>query len=204
MSARVDKIFYKVQRRIQSSGGKAPHPDYLLEMINDVHRSLITEHFILKQMDTLTTEAGTARYDLTGTVHKLIRLDAPSSWMFKVESANSPDEWEDIKRRVIAVSQPMYARVFDNVLEFYPSPTVTGDEVGIEYFRAPGKPLVLGGDPETPPEWDKAIEYGVMADITPAEWVTIFEMEVLKRKPNLLNDSAMPMVRDHWSKSLGF
>ena len=202
---RVDTIFARVQRNVKSAGAgpegvQSLDADTILDAMSETHEEIARDGYAIRDMTDLTTEAGTARYDILG-LYKIAGLRMPADWKEPITIEENLESWLEYIANPLTYTQPVKALSWGNYLEFFPSPAVSGLKVGVYFYRIPTALLVLGADPESPREWDYVITEGATAKLLGGgDYAAMYRAAFDDAKQKGLKETAGGLITvQHWS-----
>lgn len=203
--ARVDVIVQKVLIALKQEAEREITRDLILSYLNDVHEEICRDHLALKTTDTIELVAGTDLYVLESTIHKIRTIVEPDAWTERLTITQDPETWAQITRDVESGSQPLFAFCWKRNFSLHPAPSGTDEELTIYAYGLPAADLDFGADPETPREWDKCIEAGILASILGGKHEVKYRALCAEQKQYALKDILTgPVCRRHSSDELGF
>ena len=89
----------------------------------------------------------------------------PTSWRYRIEYINSVD-WEKEKRKIRHAPQPVIATMFNDTLMLYPPPVDAQTLDLLVILKSPATSIDKDTDPELGSEWDEALKYLTLFDLT--------------------------------------
>ena len=102
----------------------------------------------------------------------------PSSWRYRIDYINSVD-WERKKKEIRHAPQPIIATMFNHALMLYPAPTAVETLDLLVILKAPATSIDVNTDPELGSEWDEALKYFALFDLTgDADYYKLFEEQI--------------------------
>lgn len=168
---RVDTILERCLQYIRTQKDlrvTEPLIDVMMADLNEAQIDLCREYRALPHITTMKTEADQAFYGMGFPIAAIGAIVPPSgSELVTLEVIGTDTEWVEKKSNETNLTEPTYAFVFGDKIEFYPAPTVAGDEYTIYAYRYPERTVERGYDPEVGPEWDRALRLGVLRNYIP-------------------------------------
>lgn len=202
---RTNKIVNRILRKIKQDKEAPVDVNFrlILDSLTSVQLDLARRGAIKEEIE-LTLEAGTSLYDLYSTIYKISGVKVPSTWLYPFEIIANKDKFSEYENTTFATAQPLYGMVFNSRFKLTPTPSTTGENFKLYTFLLPSKDLTMILEPEVGVEYDKALEYGALADQIGGEWEGKFEREVSKILSQSLNETTQPMRQEHWQDNTGF
>ncbi|GEM_PF-4572945 len=204
---RTDIIISKLVRRLKGlKVDPMPRTDELLSLLSDAQLEVAQRGLAIKAEITFYTEAAEDVYDLGTKIFRIRKLIEPTTWTTPVEIINNEERWSEIVRSQSlgeVTPQPLYATVWNGRLKFWPTPTVTGEEIEVFLYLLPSRLIDEGTDPEVDLTWDNCLEYGVLDDLMGGDWTVKYENELSRLGQQNIREALAPTRIKHWSE-IGF
>jgi len=126
---------------------------------------------------------------------RIIGFITPSTWTYKLNYVEE-GKWSEVVKESISVSQPIYVTLFENKLIFYPSPTITGEQITVlAKIKSPSENISNTEEPILDEEWDDALEYYALYKLLKEEsFFGKFEHQ-LKEIKNSTSNKGYPLQR---------
>jgi hypothetical protein len=211
MQKRTNLIVNRILRRIKQDTEANVEADaaVILDELNEVQKEVARRALAMKSEIRLTLEKGTERYDTESAIYKIAYMAVYSkdgSRLSEPEFCQSPEEYADAKEdaSVQACGNPVKVLIWDRYLRLTPTPATTGDVLLIHGHILPANALSMDKDPELGSQWDRVLEFGVLANILGGDWVTMFEAKLAEVSQLSMMETATVNKISHWSDKTGF
>jgi len=119
--------------------------------------------------------------DVIGGIKQFI---TPTAWTYSLTPIRY-SYWEEIKKRGLTSTQPLYATIFNNKLILEPAPSTDDEELKIwATLKSPEEDITKDDEPELSIEWDEALKFYALWEILgDKDYCNLFmgQIEILKK-----------------------
>ena len=168
---RIQEIFARVGRRLKDEGQRSYQLEDFLSDLYAAEKDIVGRAGLLEQKLSIALLAGVDSYTLAKPIGTVSGFLHPKWWRGELEIVMDVNQWAEKVRSWEGrhSPNPRFCHVWDDTIEFAPAPSKDDTLVAFGTL-APEKLEIDDEDPSLPLEWDRAIEFGVMADLAGGDY----------------------------------
>jgi len=136
----------------------------VFQIMTEAQTDIAEGNLCIETSDTLPILSNTATYDEPNGFYRLKLIALSNGLVIEPEEVDKK-EMDNIQKLspFIGVGRIVYTR-WNGQITFYPTPSAT-DTYTLYYYAIPTAAMSQSSEPQTPPIFDKAIQYGALIDI---------------------------------------
>jgi hypothetical protein len=203
---RIDLIISRVLYKVKDRGEHDIQKDEILSEMNQVQVDLCRDYFAIKVELKLILTAQQEQYPLDPTIFKIKEFIEPAAWDDGVEVVDNSARWAKIKRCTqFPTVQPLFGFQWNRILNLFPAPPITGEEITVLAYALPSVVLAFGADPEVGSEWDEALFLGTMNKLIGGDWSGKYDTEANKQMHQAAKESVKGIIKkESFIDDIGF